>query len=74
MAKLITSYVDFVVKTDVSGVNPPFVSGKRDGFWVQTRGYDEEMIRKEAQGKARLCYGMEIEDIQISNQFESAMQ
>lgn len=71
--KLISSYVSFLVKTDVQ-VDPPFKAGQRDGFWVQTRGDDEEQIRKEARQKAMLCYGMEIEDIQISNQFESAIQ
>lgn len=71
---LITSWVSFKVGTDVPGVQPSFQSGARDGFWIQTRGDRDADIISAAKNKAELCYGMEISDIEISNQFESAVQ
>lgn len=69
--KLYHSEAFFTVKTDIPDVRPPFQSGKRDSFWVTTRTPNEDAIREQARHKADMCYGMEIADIEIANQFES---
>ena len=64
---MINTYVSFTVMNNVPDVNPPFIKGNSDGFWVKTKTNNKTKIKEEAINKAAKCYGLEIKDLEICN-------
>jgi len=66
---MIKTQVFFTVLTDVPNVQPPFKKETTDSVWVTTRTMDEKEVRQAAIRKVNACYGLEIKDLSLCNQF-----